>query len=711
MRKRFVLVLVALLVLAMAAGTFVQRAQGADFAISLVYHSWWFALMWAVLAVLGISALLRWGVFRRPAVLGIHLAFLLIMAGMMITAFFAQSGRIALLPEQAVASFQTDQGPRPLPFSLQLDGFEVVNYPGTQSPQDYIAYVTLDSTLRDTISINHILRHCGYRLYLSGYSAEGEVFLSVGHDPWGTSLNYAGYLLLLISMLTFFFDSQSRFRQLLRQTLPLMFLALSFGAVAAPRTLPRESADRLGKLCVCYQDRVCPISTLAKDFTTKLYGAPSYKGFSSEQVLAGWIFYYSDWKQEPMIKLKGAKVKDLFRTSSRYVSLDDYFDSYGQYRLGFLDTLAVDHPLYPKWMAANEKYQLISMLYGGQLLKIFPVADSSGSIDWYSQSDHLPIVIPDDEYLFVRKSLSYSQELVAKRDFAALDTLFEKTIRYQRLKASGVCPSQPKLKAEMLYNDLVPSRMVSIFCVMAGLVLFFSMILLSRPSMALSKILLLVELFYLLILFVLRWFASGHVPLGNGYETMLFLSLCIAVVSLAARRRILVAPAVGTLLVGVSLMVAMMGGSSPMITHLMPVLQSPLLCIHVALIMLSYALLALLAILSATFLFLPSSPQTLAQVVRSCQITIYPALFLLAAGIFVGAVWANLSWGSYWSWDPKEVWALITLIVYSLLLHGRSVSALQQPRPFLIYCLVAFLTVIITYFGVNLFLGGMHSYA
>lgn len=714
MKKLIILMFVAFVVLAMAAGTIMQRLYGAAYAIEHVYHSWWFAGLWALLAIMGIIVLVKNHVLRRPAVMGIHLAFLLIIVGMIISSFAAKSGRITLTSDLPVSAIDSDQGNWNLPFSVLLNQFEIVNYPGTQSPQDFLSIVTFNHDLKDTISMNHIARYGGYHFCQSGYSPDGEVILTVTHDPWGTCLNYVGYLVLLVSMLGFFFDSHSRFRQLLKGGLALLLLAVSVEAQALPHTLPRESAERMGKICVSYQGRICPLSTLAHDFTTKLYGSPSYKGLTSEQVLSGWIYYFSDWQKEPIFKLKGGTaVKSLFHTTSRYVSMNDYIDNTGKYRLNILDTMSATDSRYSSLMAANEKYMLVVMLYSGELLKLYPIADSIGNIGWYSQSDHLPLQIPDDEYLFIRNSLGYSQELVAMKDFSSLDTLFEKTFCYQKKRAGHTFPAYSHLNAEWFYNKVVPRKGVAIFCIMAGLFLFlFLTVKKSASQLAFYKvsiILLTLELAYLIILFLLRWYVAGHVPLSNGFETMHFLAMSIAALALFLHHRMPVALAAGPLLTGVAMLVAMMGSASPMITQLMPVLHSPLLSIHVSTIILSYALLALMAILAiAALLFMDDADQE--RIARTCQIIAYPAIFLLAAGIFIGAIWANRSWGNYWSWDPKETWALITLIVYSAIIHGRSLTTLQRPRPFLIYSIVAFLSVLITYFGVNFFLGGMHAY-
>lgn len=211
----------------------------------------------------------------------------------------------------------------------------------------------------------------------------------------------------------------------------------------------------------------------------------------------------------------------------------------------------------------------------------------------------------------------------------------------------------------------------------------------------------------------LRGYVAGHWPLSNGYETMQFMSWCSLLLTLALWRRFLLLRPFGCLIAGLALMVSVMGESNPQITPLMPVLSSPLLCIHVVLVMVAYALLAFTMLNGLTGLVLYGMHRyrqsELLQLVG--RLTLYPAVCCLAAGIFVGAVWANVSWGRYWGWDPKEVWALITLLVYALALHGDSLPRFRRPLFFHGFCVAAFLTVLITYFGVNFLLGGMHSYA
>ncbi len=193
----------------------------------------------------------------------------------------------------------------------------------------------------------------------------------------------------------------------------------------------------------------------------------------------------------------------------------------------------------------------------------------------------------------------------------------------------------------------------------------------------------------LTLLLAVRWYIAGHIPLSNGYETMLFVSLCLICGTLPVRRRIKLR-ILGALASSFMLLVAHLGEINPQITSLMPVLHSPWLSAHVSIIMVSYAL-----------LFLSMVERSLLR----------PAVLCLAAGIFLGAVWANVSWGTYWSWDPKESWALVCLIVYSIPLHQESLPWFRKDSHYRLYSLLCLACLLMTYFGVNYLLGGMHSYA
>jgi len=734
------------LIAVLVVGTLVEKWAGASFAQSHIYHSWWFMTLWILLLSAAVVTMVKSKLYRRWQTLLLHAALGLIVVGMIITTLTAKNGRITLEKGRATSEYVergTQSRTAQLPFAVELLDFEVVTYPGTQAPQDFcseIRFVDTKSTNHNaTVSMNHIAKHRGYRFYQTSYNLSGQVTLTVAHDPWGITLNYIGYALLFLSFILFIFDKNSRFRVLLAEmSKPQMACLLGFlllipqlqaaHGTPLPKTLPKESAEQLGRLYVMYNDRVCPLQTLAKDFTTKLYGAPSYKGLTSEQVLSGWIFYFSEWSQEPMIKVKGDAVRETLGVQGKYARLTDFVDPQGAYRLENGLALPSDNPLRSKFLAADEKYNLVTMLFNGQLLKIFPVKDSLGTLQWCSQSGYLPETVVGQEYVFIRQYLSYAGELALTHDYATFDELMRKTVLYQKKQTGSVLPSDGKICAERWSNRLGVGRPMAMGCVLLGLLLFgYALFCMARKCASMNRFvriagiaLLGILTLYLLLLFVLRWIVAGHVPMANGYETMSFLALCISCLALLLSRRHLMALPFGMLLTGFALLVAMLGGANPSVTPLMPVLSSPLLCIHVAIIMLAYALLAFVMLNSLAAVVLSISwhvrkqPQQTSLLQRLSiigQLLLYPAVFLLAIGIFVGAIWANVSWGTYWSWDPKEVWALITLMVYAIPLHRQFFPNQDRPLRFHLYAILAFLCVLITYFGVNLILGGMHSYA
>ena len=374
----------------------------------------------------------------------------------------------------------------------------------------------------------------------------------------------------------------------------------------------------------------------------------------------------------------------------------------------------------------------------GSLWRIYPFrmqADTAGwgeRLAWYSLADRLPHTMSHEVGVFVRGSMNYVAEQVARKDFSAVDALLTKIRRYQEREMGGMAPSERemggmapsdfRIQSERLYNRLNNSLPLAIASVMLGLLSFGYYCRRLMQGKAADKrmdasllALLSIGLLYLAGLMALRGFVSGHVPLSNGHETMQGLAVCAAALTLYLHRRLPMAIPFGYLVCGLALMVSMMGESNPQVTNLLPVLASPLLSIHVAVIMIAYALLAFIMLNGVTALLLSVSRRDCHTEIERLQVIsrlmTYPAVFLLAIGIFIGAVWANVSWGRYWGWDPKEVWALITMLVYALMLHHASLPAFRRPVFFHAYAVVAFLCVLITYFGVNFLLGGLHGYA
>lgn len=726
--------LFALITLIMMVATVVEKFYGSGFVREYIYGAVWMVALWGVAALFASVYIVKQKLYRKVPVFMLHLSFLLILAGAFVTYRYGVQGSVHLREgDDATNMFMTSQYERgEFPFSVQLTDFELQYYKGTFAPMDYVSSVVItdgDDLRRGVVSMNSIFKYRGYRFYQSGYDMDGKgATLSVAFDPFGIGITYAGYLCLLVSIFLFFFEPDSMFRQLLRHPAlkrGALCVAMVLGALSAdasPRSLPKDVAERFGNLHIYYNDRICPVQTLARDFTAKLCGKSSFNGFTAEQVLTGWFFFYDDWKQVPMIKIKGEDARSTLGIEGKYARLTDFTDADG-YKL---DAMIRSNSAAERKNGenANEKYSVISMLCSGSLLQIFPYSDSvSGNIIWYSLVDKLPSSTPRDESLFVDSCIYLMAEKIALKDWDSVNRLIDEIDSFQLSQAATVMPDSFLFNAEKFYNSSNYNRVVAMMCMTIGILLFLLTVLLNANNSAVWRIvqslfkgLLWLVLIYLSVHIVLRGLISGHIPLSNGFETMQFMAWCSVVLTLCFGRRFHMALPFGFLLCGCTMMVAMMGESTPQVTQLMPVLQSPLLSVHVVLIMLAYTMFAFMMLNGVTAVCISAlrgraAERDIEHLYVISRIMLYPAIFLLAIGIFTGAVWANVSWGRYWGWDPKEVWALITMLIYSAAVHSQSLRCFGKPMFFHIFSIVAFISVLITYFGVNFILGGMHSYA
>lgn len=710
----------------------------------------------------------------RPAALVLHLSLALILAGALVTSFSARKGMLHVREGESVETFETKDGKvLELPFSVELEGFEVLYHSGTDAAADYcsrLRFTKNGSVLREgEVRMNRILSCKGYRFYQTDYdSDEAGVTFTVSHDPVGIAVIYTGYALLLLGLLAFFFTDK-RFKKFFGNALrysSVIAIVLSFGATASatddsvvalsqtqnasvegnqvkrgsasPKVLPKNIAAEFGRLYVLYHGRICPLQTLASDFSAKLYGTSGVKGLTDEQVLTGWMFYGTSWRNIPMHNRKKA-------------------------------------------IDAMDKEATVKALYSGDLLKIYPLRDSTGRLGWYSQSDRLPEGIADEEWLFVRKSMDYIFELVVNREYSKLEESLGKLRRFQESKMGESLPPAYRIKAERAYNALPPLFPIAGTFLILGLVMLaVAMRRMVRDEnngaissfvdkervtseesrkgptnlvddgrtvtkrWRLSGIFKIVGVaasfvFFLALTIVLGllWVASGHIPFSNGAETMLTIAWTAMLASVLSFRKFPIMLPFGIIVASLASLVSAMGNANPAVTQLMPVLSSPLLSIHVSLMMLSYTVLAIIMvngicglvaslrhtsvsepIEGTVFDYRSPAPRQAqgassasAKMARMSEALMYPALFFLGSGIIAGSIWANVSWGCYWNWDPKETWALITFLIASLGVHRTRLPFLRTPRAYHIYTLILSASVLFTYFGVNYLLGGMHSYA
>lgn len=744
--KRTAFSLLGILLLILTIATILEKIYGTDFVNEYIYSSVPFVILWGVTAITSLLYIIKSKLHRQPVIFLLHLSLLFILAGAFTTWIYGEQGTMRVRQGEQQTSFTDSKGiSHQLPFSITLNQFEIIYYKGTLAPMDFISHISVADKdchrqIQGKVSMNHIFSYQHYRFYQSGYSEdnEGSVF-SVSHDPYGIGITYAGYTLLLLSTVFFFFSPQSRFRQLLKSpllhrslTVILLLFAFSLNSnflkanSPSPKVLPREVAEHFGDLYILYNNRICPLQTFARDFTIKLYGSPSYKGLTPEEVLTGWLFYYDSWKNEPIIRIKSNEARKLLEIEGNYARLKDYISTINEYKLEkMMNHIRSGEQVTDKRgiEEADEKFNIINLVCTGAMMKIFPCRNIAGkTLEWYSQSDQLPQDMDNDKWVFIRKSMSYVNEMIVMKKYNDACLLLEKIKKYQQKECDGLLPADNKFKAEKIYNQFDYSKSVAMACICIGLICFIyychcmaSQKRTSRKAIIILNILLWIVFTYLSAAICLRGYVSNHLPLSNGFETMQFMAWCTLLLTFLLQRKFAMLLPFGFLLCGLTLMVSMLGESNPQITQLMPVLQSPLLSIHVVVIMIAYSLLAFIMLNGVTAVILHQSQKECKEQIERLQIIsqiiLYPAIFLLAIGIFIGAVWANVSWGRYWGWDPKEVWALITMLVYALALHPRSLPWFHRTMFFHVFCITAFITVLITYFGVNFLLGGMHSYA
>lgn len=681
--KRLVLSFYVLVIVVLALATFLERAYGTDWVHTHVYGAVWFVVMWAFMAAGVVFMVVKHRLWRRVPVFMLHVSLLFMLCGGFFTWLIGEQGVMHIREGVKTESFiDSDGNTRDLPFSVSLRQFYVNTYPGTVAPSDYVSEVVVyddADSLQATISMNNILRYRGYRFYQMSYDedAQGSI-LSVNHDPVGIAVTYTGYFLFFLSSLLIIVGRKSPLRRYvaqLKNMSPAVLLLAS--ALVMPSVwgdssasaqgsgtvkrivIPRSNADSLVYKLIVYKNRIAPFNTMAHDVVTKLYGKPNYNNLTPEQVVGSFILYPHEWSYEKIIKIKSSELRKRLGIEGKYASVYDLYDADGSYKL-------------QKWWKPDSRDAL-----------------------------HKAIVEVDEKVALLTMLASGSLFTPAPEDAAA-----------------HVSPT--RVKAEVFYNRINFSSILFKVNLTLGLIAFIFFVMSVVKGVQYRRlniafcVLLSLSLLLVALTYALRWYIAGHVPLTNGYETMLFISLAVLVVSEFFAWRNLLFAAAGLVLSGFPLLVSSINSMNPQITSLMPVLSSPWLSTHVSVVMISYSLFAFATFVSLGAVIIrlvsKSSDGAIRRLQVIDQILLLPAVALLGCGIFLGAVWANVSWGSYWSWDAKEAWALITLLVYAIPVHSKAFNLLSKPMAYHLFVIFAFMILLMTYFGVNFLFSGMHSY-
>lgn len=754
MVKKIIFILYILVLVCMAAATIVEKSQGTDYAHAHYYGAWWFILIWAVLAALGAFYIIKRKV-KCASTLALHLSFIIILLGALLTHISAKRGMIHLRIGQPTDTYMAqdeEQGMKEekLPFSLCLQKFEAKMHDGTNAVADYSSKFTVidgDDKSEGEVSMNNIYSHRSYRLYQSSYDEDGKgSVLAINADPYGIPVTYTGYALLFISLVWMLFDPKGGYRRLLKSPLLkkgalMTALILSMGNIQTLHAesatgnlqnavLPKETAEKFGELHILYNDRICPVQTFALDFCKKIYGARSYQGLTAEQVLSGWVFYGNTWANEPFIKIKSGEMKTAMNLPD-YASLNTFFNremggyTIGQYVQEYYN--GQQDKFHQQAADIDGKIQIIMELREGVSLKVLPYTFTknvkatkdhpfikAGTTTWFSPVDKLPQAVEQQHALYIKNVFSLLNGDVKAGNISRVNEFFVKMKKYQEVSSGNSLPTATQYKAERINNAFPFATILFMANLTLGFIaLFYTIYRMTkkREIKALNialPILLGVSFLALTLGLALRWIISGNIPMSNGYESMLTVAWFVMLISILMQLRIRIVMVFGFLISGFFLLVSHINQMDPAIGQMMPVLNSPLLSIHVSIIMMSYALLSLTFICGIMGICMRSHGEELQALSR---IFLYPALTTMGFGIFIGAIWANVSWGNYWSWDSKETWALITFMIYAVVVHTQSLPVFRKPLVYHIYITLAFMSIAMTYFGVNYFLTGMHSYA
>ncbi len=650
-----------------------------------------------------------------------------------------------------------------LPFAIKLNEFILEKYPGTNSASSYASEVTLidnrSNLVQDQrIFMNNILQYEGYRFFQSSFDKdELGTYLSVNHDAPGTWISYIGYILLTIGLALSFFSKNSRFQQLMKNiqsmrqaqtataTLVVGFiLAFTNPAFSSPPTeqnLPAISvqhAKLFGELILQdHNGRFKPMNTFANEILRKLARTEHLNGLNAEQIVLGMAVNPREWYHVPLIKLgHHEEIKNILGTQEATATYSDFFAENGRYKLmehvrEAYNTPQRDRGVFEKeLMKLDEKINIANMVFSGRFLKVFPVPGDE-THTWRSPSDigkvqHLSVEnsFPEKFYPAYIPTL---QQALSDNDWDLANQLLLELKSYQRTNGGDIIPSETKLNAEILLNKLnVFSRLGKVYGLL-GLV-FLGLLFTSvfKPGLNLvwpTKIAfgLFVFAFFMHTFGLgLRWYVSGRAPWSNGYESMIYIGFTTVLAGLLFARKSLGGLAATSVLASTILMVAGLSWLDPEITPLVPVLKSYWLTIHVSLEAGSYGFLmlgALIGVLNLIFMIFGNQRngknvyRIIKEMTYISEMTLIGGLFMISVGTYLGGVWANESWGRYWGWDAKETWALVTILVYAFILHMRFIPGFRGVYAFNVSTLFGWASVIMTYFGVNYYLSGLHSYA
>jgi cytochrome c-type biogenesis protein CcsB len=733
--------------------TFVESSSGTEVAQRLIYHAFWFELLLGLLVInlTGSMFYFRSFSWKKLSVPLFHLAFILILAGAFFTHHFGIEGTVFIREgEKTNKVFLNEEKSLDLPFEITLNDFVLERYPGSNSPSSYSSFVMVADVRKNTtfdfhIYMNHILKYRGWRFFQTSYDKDEKgTVLTASHDTIGTPLTYAGYglamLLMLVSLVmpgSFFMMQLRKMKKMSMVLLLLIIPALGFSIdIDQSKVVDIKHATQFGKLVV--QDnkgRMKPMNTLNSEFMRKIAGKEKFSGLSADQVVLSMAVFPEYWSTLPMITVREESARELVGAVGKQLAFSNLFDENENYKLGvhvdksFMKSPSKRNQTDKALIQLDEDANIFHLFLTTEGYSIFPVK-GVGNNKWHTPADAARYASNAEDSLFLANIFTlYLSELsiaVTSKEYEQADRYLNAMKKYQETIGSAIYPSSSKIKVEYFYNQSGIFNVITNLLSIAGFSLLLIYFFFIVSGKLFPRWLLLIYQFISALLLIilsvgigLRWYIGGYAPISNSFEVMIFLAGVVLLAGLLLSPKQPVVLAMSLILSFAFLLVSVMNNGNPEIGTLVPVLKSYWLSIHVAVITSSYALFALAMMLALVNLIIYSAvpvakflefQERTKQIAVFIQILLIPGLYLLTIGTILGAIWANESWGRYWGWDPKETWALISIMLYALVAHLRLIPSIKDEVWFNLATFWSFLSIIMTFFGVNYLLTGLHSY-
>ncbi|MFL9843403.1 cytochrome c biogenesis protein CcsA [Flavobacterium rhizosphaerae] len=623
----------------------------------------------------------------------------------------------------------------------------------------------------DSIYMNHILDYRGYRFFQSSFDDDEQgTVLSVNHDQAGTWLSYIGYFLLYTELLAILFDKNSRFGDLVRKlnkvkakkeslSVILLFLFIGMGMNMNAQTqtqhnhqklsekqldsiiqkykVSEEHAEKFGHIIIQdFGGRMKPANTFSSELLRKVSKSDTYNGLNADQVFLSMALMDQLWYDVPILDMErgndSIRVIAGLSKEAKYAAMSDFFDSKGNYKLNpyLNDAYKAGTPnkFQKDFIDIDKRLNLLNWALSGQILRVLPVPGDENN-KWVSYPEAVTDNIKGLDTIrnVIPAYFQSLAEATQSNNYTLPNSFLEGLSAYQKKYGGDIMPSEDKVNAEILYNKYdIFKRLYSYYALAGILMIVFVIITIFNNRSWIKKV---VNILYFCVwfLFVLhtlgliaRWYISGHAPWSNAYESVIYVAWATTLFGLILGRKSMLTVASTAFVASIVLMVAQGNWTDPEIANLVPVLNSYWLMIHVAVIVASYGpftlgmILGLVALLLMIFTNKDNRLKmelNIKELTYINEMALTVGLVMLTIGNFLGGQWANESWGRYWGWDPKETWALTSIMVYAFVIHMRLVPSLRGTWIYNLVSVFAYFSVLMTYFGVNFYLTGLHSYA